>query len=129
MKLYWELSLEPSYVKNSIKTLLSFRNLLQNIDLQKGDYSNQISIVVYEIEKHLSVTSKVNNINSWKLTVLALKMLRSHLKCRNIAQGKNGNILSERERLTILVEEFQEFLPQAIDSRLKVGQVAHQIVK
>lgn len=127
MKLNRELHLNLTHAQNAVKILLNLRELLQKIDLQKGDYTNQISTVIEAMEQHLTLTPDISSINGWRLTVLGLQMLKSYLQCRDIAQGKPGDIINERERLEVLCEQFQISL-STIDAKQDISQVLSQIV-
>lgn len=129
MKRNRELQLDVAHAHNAVKILLDIRKLIQNIDLQQGDYTNQISTVIDAMERHLTLTPNSSNINGWRLTILGLQMLKSYGQCRDIAQGKSGDIISERERLAVLCEEFQSSMSTSIDAEQEISQVGSQIVR
>lgn len=128
MNLKQELHLDLAHAHNAAKILLALRMLLQEINLQRGDYTNKISTVIEAMEKHLILTPELSNFDSWRLTVLGLHILKIHLECRDIAQGKPGDIISKREQLAVLCDEFQS-LSSLINFELKISQICGQIVR
>ncbi|MBW4679176.1 MAG: hypothetical protein KME19_03540 [Microcoleus vaginatus WJT46-NPBG5] len=129
MKLNQELELDLAHAHNALKILLDLRKLLEIINLQKGDYTTQIATVIDAMEKHLILTPDMSNLNDWRLTILGLQILKSYLQCRDLAQGQLGDIISERERLAVLCDEFQISLSNSIDSEQEISQVYSQIVR
>jgi GTP cyclohydrolase II len=106
-----ELNLDIDHAYNSANILISLRNFLQNIDLQVDDCNSRILAIINTIEEHLSSTLSFGNIKGWKLTVLGLQVLSSHLQCRDIAaKRKDGDILSEKARLEFLCDELSTSL-------------------
>lgn len=120
--------LDIGHAHHAAKILVNLRKALQLIDLRKGECIAQISDVIDSMETHLAKTAESNELNVWQLVIIGLRVLESHLQCRNIALNKSGDLLSERERLAILCAEFQSYLTNSVSQGRNKHQVISEII-
>ncbi|MCF2151804.1 hypothetical protein IQ276_036415 [Desmonostoc muscorum LEGE 12446] len=120
--------LDIDHAHHAAKIIVNLRKLLQIIDLRKGECITQISDVIDSMETHLAKTAESNELNVWQLVLMGLRVLGSHLHCRNIALNKSGDLLSERERLAILCAEFQSYLSDSVSQGTNNHKVINEVI-
>ncbi len=121
--------LDIGHAHHAAKILVKLRKVFQTIDLRKGEHIAQISDVIESMETHLDKTVHSNELNVWQLVLIGLRVLESHLQCRNIALNKCGDLLSERERLAILCDEFQSYLSDSVSQSRNNHQIINEIIR
>ncbi len=120
--------LDIGYAHHAAKIIVNLRKVLQTIDLRKGECIAQISDVINSMEAHLAKTAESNELNVWQLVIMGLRVLESHLQCRNIALNRSGDLLSERERLAILCAEFRSYLADSVSQNKNNHQIINEII-
>jgi hypothetical protein len=101
--------LDITHAHNSAKIIVGLHRILDEFGLEK-EQDHQVLALIERIEDHLSSTPDTNEFLLWQIVSTGLHALQAQLKCNEIARGANGDILIERERLSVLCSDLRDQL-------------------
>lgn len=98
------------------------RDTLQRSDLGQGDLASVFRGIIERVDATIARAQPGIGTNEWELMAAGLHVLANHATCLRIAQTGVGNLLEERGRGDILLENFRQVLSSnqaAVPERLK----------
>jgi hypothetical protein len=94
--------LEISQAYDSALLAANFTKTLEDLDLDNEERIENAALLIDKLDKQIQSTPDCNELRFWKIGLIGLRILRTASRCQNMAIRGSGNLLEERERLSVL---------------------------
>jgi hypothetical protein len=104
----WRDGIDVGLAYSATLLIAKFRGLMSQDPFQ-ANWVTEVSALIELLESHASKAAD-SSLETIKIVIASLRVLKSDSICRQIARGAQGDIVSERERLSVLIAELKECL-------------------
>ena len=80
----------------------NFAKTLETLDIDSEEQIQNMVLLIEKLDKHIQSTPDCDELRFWKVGLIGLRILRTESRCQSMAITGSGNILDERERLSVL---------------------------
>jgi hypothetical protein len=95
-------NLDISQAYDSALLAASFAKTLEYLDLDHDEQIENIALLIDKLDKHIQSSPDCEEVRFWKIGLIGLRILRIVSTYQSMAITGSGNILEERERLSVL---------------------------
>lgn len=100
-----ELDLEHSF--DSATLIHDIRKILKSATESRADWIQEVNSLIHRIDEILKHTPAAHVPMEWRVIVAGLRVMASQGICVAIARGGEGDLIAERTRYDVLVDELQ----------------------
>lgn len=117
--------LDISQAHNSSIIIAHLRRIMSTFSVKENENLPALTRLIESIDELLTTTPESVESDIWRLINLSLHTLRTHVACRAIAMGNEGDLSNEQMRLSVLSKE----LKTQLDNYSSNYEDRHQITQ
>ena len=95
-------NLEIAQAYDSALLAANFTKTLDAFDLDNEEQIQNIALLIEKLDKQIRSTPDCDELRFWKLGLIGLQILQIEFRLQKMATNASGDILAERERISIL---------------------------
>jgi hypothetical protein len=106
----WEEELDFEHALNSVNLVCDIRSILNSAPEGRIEWSNEAALLINRIVEIIRHTPEYYQPAEWLIMAAALRVLASQNLCLSIAHGGTGDLIKERAKCDVLVDELRRLL-------------------
>ena len=106
----WESEMDLEHACNSAVFIYDIRTILNSVSSDRAAWAQKVGSLVKRIDELLKQTPDEYVPAEWHVMIAGLHVLASQAACVAIALGGNGNLVEERARCEVLIDELRRLL-------------------
>lgn len=120
-------NLEITQAYDSALLAASFIDILDKLELDDEERSQSLIQLIEKLEKHIQSTPDCDELRFWKTGLNGLRIMKTDYICQKMATTNSGNILDERERLSVLWTTLKKDVSK-LSSKIKGNDVEKSLL-
>lgn len=106
----WEEELDFEHALNSVNLVCDIRSILNTVPEGRTEWSNEVALLINRIVEIMKHTPEDYQPAEWLIMAAVLRVLASQNLCLSIAHGGIGDLVKERAKCDVLIDELRRLI-------------------